>query len=101
MAEKVKIWFDPEGDFLEAESSGAPGFMRPTAYEAFMERVDEHGMSGIQRPRRQPFQKGPPSRSRTHDRNIEHGAGSPLPAALSECRPGAVLTTYIPDFRII
>ena len=43
MAEKVKVWFDPEGDFLEVQFSDAPGFMRPTAYEAVMERVDEHG----------------------------------------------------------
>jgi len=43
MAEKVKVWFDPEGDFLEVRFRDAPGFMRPTAHEAVMERVDEHG----------------------------------------------------------
>jgi hypothetical protein len=43
MAEKVKLWFDPEGDFLEVGFSDALGFMRPTAHEAVMERVDEHG----------------------------------------------------------
>jgi hypothetical protein len=43
MAEKVKIWFDPEGDFLEVHFSDAPGFMRPTVYEALMERVDGQG----------------------------------------------------------
>ena len=43
MAYKVKVWFDSEGDFLEVQFSDAPGFMRPTAYEAVMERVDEHG----------------------------------------------------------
>ena len=42
MAEKVKVWFDPEGDFLEVRSD-APGFMRETAHDALMERVDEHG----------------------------------------------------------
>jgi hypothetical protein len=26
MAEKVKVWFDPEGDFLEVRFSDAPGF---------------------------------------------------------------------------
>ena len=43
MADKVKVWFDPEGDFLEVQSCDAPGFMRPTAYEAVMERVDGQG----------------------------------------------------------
>jgi hypothetical protein len=28
MAEKVKVWFDPEGDFLEVRFSDAPRFMR-------------------------------------------------------------------------
>ena len=27
MAEKVKVWFDPEGDFLEVRFSDAPGFI--------------------------------------------------------------------------
>jgi len=43
MAEKVKVWFDPEGDYLEVQFSDAPGFMRETAHEAVMERVDERG----------------------------------------------------------
>jgi hypothetical protein len=43
MAEKVKIWFDPEGDFLEVRFSDVPGFMRETANDALMERVDEQG----------------------------------------------------------
>ena len=43
MAEKVKVWFDPEGDYLEVQFKDAAGFMRPTAHEAVMERVDEHG----------------------------------------------------------
>ena len=43
MAEKVKVWFDPEGDFLEVQFSDAPGFMRPTAHDAVIERVDEQG----------------------------------------------------------
>jgi len=43
MAEKVKVWFDSEGDFLEVQFSDAPGFMRPTTHEAVMERVDEQG----------------------------------------------------------
>ncbi len=43
MAEKVRIWFDPEGDFLEVQFSDAPEFMRPTAHDAVMERVDDQG----------------------------------------------------------
>jgi uncharacterized protein YuzE len=43
MAEKVKVWFDPEGDFLEVRFSDAPGHMRETEHEALMERVDEQG----------------------------------------------------------
>lgn len=43
MAEKVKVWFDAEGDFLEVQFKDAPGFMRPTANDAVMERVDEQG----------------------------------------------------------
>ncbi|MCS6318517.1 MAG: DUF2283 domain-containing protein [Nitrospira sp.] len=30
-------------DFLEVQFSDGPGFMRPTAYEAVMERVDGQG----------------------------------------------------------
>jgi hypothetical protein len=43
MAQKVKVWFDPEGDYLEVQFSDAPGFMRPTTHDAVMERVDEQG----------------------------------------------------------
>jgi hypothetical protein len=28
MADKVKLWFDPKGDFLEVTFSDAPGYMR-------------------------------------------------------------------------
>ncbi|CAN5618493.1 hypothetical protein BH20VER1_BH20VER1_13290 [soil metagenome] len=43
MADKVKLWFDPEGDFLEVTFSDAPGYMRETKSDAVMQRVDEHG----------------------------------------------------------
>jgi hypothetical protein len=43
MAEKVKVWFDPEGDYLEVQFREALRFMRPTAHDAVMERVDEAG----------------------------------------------------------
>jgi uncharacterized protein YuzE len=43
MAEKVKVWFDPEADFLEVQFRDKPGYMRASANDALMERVDEHG----------------------------------------------------------
>lgn len=43
MATTVKIWFDPEADFLEVLFSDAPGFMRETDNDAIMERVDQEG----------------------------------------------------------
>ncbi|MCY7275139.1 MAG: DUF2283 domain-containing protein [Phormidesmis sp. CAN_BIN44] len=43
MAERVKVWFDPEADFLEAIFSEAPGYMRETENDAIMERVDVEG----------------------------------------------------------
>ena len=43
MADKVKVWYDAEGDYLEVQFRDAPGYMRETAHDAVMERVDEHG----------------------------------------------------------
>ncbi len=43
MAEKVKVWFDPEADYLEVQFKEAPGYMKETAHDAFMERVDSEG----------------------------------------------------------
>ncbi len=43
MAQKVKIWFDSEGDFLEVLFSNKAGYMRETANDAVMERVDDKG----------------------------------------------------------
>ena len=43
MAQSVKIWFDPEADFLEVLFSDAPGYMRETDNDAIMERVDDRG----------------------------------------------------------
>jgi hypothetical protein len=36
MADRVKLWFDPEGDFLEVIFSDAPGYMRETKSDAVM-----------------------------------------------------------------
>ena len=43
MADKVKVWFDPEVDYLEVQFRQWAGFMRPTANDAVMESVDEEG----------------------------------------------------------
>jgi uncharacterized protein YuzE len=43
MADKIKVWFDPQADFLEVRFSDKPGFMRETPNDAVMKRVDEKG----------------------------------------------------------
>ena len=43
MAERIRVWFDAEGDFLEVRFSDKAGFMRETKNDAVMERVDEQG----------------------------------------------------------
>jgi len=44
VAEKVvKMWFDPEADFLEVIFEQKPGYFRPTENDQVMEKVDEQG----------------------------------------------------------
>ncbi|MEO6182996.1 MAG: DUF2283 domain-containing protein [Verrucomicrobiota bacterium] len=43
MADKVKVWFDAEGDFLEVRFFDAAGYMKETNNDAVMERLDENG----------------------------------------------------------
>ena len=43
MADKVKIWFDAEADFLEVRFSDAPGYEKETQHDAVMERLDAQG----------------------------------------------------------
>ena len=43
MADKVKVWFDAEADFLEVRFSDAAGYEKETNHDAVMERVDEQG----------------------------------------------------------
>jgi ribosomal protein S11 len=43
VADKIKIWFDAEGDYLEVRFSDAAGFEKATANDAVMERVDAEG----------------------------------------------------------
>ena len=39
----VRVWYDPEGDFLEVVFSNKPGFFRETTHDQVMEKVDETG----------------------------------------------------------
>jgi uncharacterized protein YuzE len=44
MAErKLKIWYDPEGDYLEVIFDQKPGYFRETSRDEVMEKVDEAG----------------------------------------------------------
>jgi Zn ribbon nucleic-acid-binding protein len=43
MADKIKIWFDAEADFLEVRFSDAAGYERQTKHDAVMQRVDAQG----------------------------------------------------------
>lgn len=41
--EKVKIWYDSEGDFLEVMFEKKEGYFRETASDQIMEKVDMEG----------------------------------------------------------
>lgn len=43
MADKVKVWFDAEGDYLEVQFREGAGYMKETTNDAVMERVDAKG----------------------------------------------------------
>ncbi len=43
MANKIKIWFDAEADFLEVQFSASAGYEKQTSHDAVMERVDDKG----------------------------------------------------------
>jgi hypothetical protein len=43
MADKVKVWFDAEADYLEVRFSDAAGYEKATRHDAVMERVDAQG----------------------------------------------------------
>jgi len=61
MANKVKLWFDAEADFLEVRFSEAAGYEKETGHDSVMERLDAQGnvigfsILGVSR-----FQKGNP-----------------------------------------
>jgi len=39
----VRIWYDPEGDYLEVTFEQKPGYFRATANDHVMEKVDVEG----------------------------------------------------------
>lgn len=39
----LKIWYDPEGDYLEVIFDQKPGYFRETESDQVMEKVDEQG----------------------------------------------------------
>ena len=44
MAErKLRVWYDPEGDYLEVVFDQRPGYFRETANDQVMEKVDDEG----------------------------------------------------------
>ncbi|MEM4405180.1 MAG: DUF2283 domain-containing protein [Nitrososphaerota archaeon] len=44
MARKVvKIWYDPEGDYLEVIFESERGIFRETEYDQVMEKIDAEG----------------------------------------------------------
>jgi uncharacterized protein YuzE len=43
MANKLKVWFDHDADFLEVRFSDAAGYEKETNHDAVMERVDAEG----------------------------------------------------------
>lgn len=44
MAERrLKLWYDPEGDYLEVIFDQKPGYFRETANDHVMEKVDDAG----------------------------------------------------------
>ena len=42
-ARTVKLWFDPEADFLEVIFEQKAGYFRPTENDQVMEKIDEEG----------------------------------------------------------
>jgi uncharacterized protein YuzE len=43
MAQQIRVWFDPEGDFPEVLFSDRAGYMKGTNNEVVMKRVDQEG----------------------------------------------------------
>ena len=43
MGEKIKIWYDQEGDYLEVLFARKAGYFKETENDAVMEKVDNEG----------------------------------------------------------
>lgn len=43
MAKEVRVWYDPEGDYLEVIFERKDGYFRETGNDAVMEKVDREG----------------------------------------------------------
>lgn len=43
MGKSIKVWYDPEGDYLEVPFSNEAGYMKETDNDAVMERVNSQG----------------------------------------------------------
>jgi uncharacterized protein YuzE len=43
MAKRIRIWYDPEGDYLEVLFERKSGYFRETKNDAVMEKVDTEG----------------------------------------------------------
>ena len=43
MAKRIRIWYDPEGDYLEVLFERKSGYFRETKNDAVMEKVDAEG----------------------------------------------------------
>ncbi|MDI6733754.1 MAG: DUF2283 domain-containing protein [Planctomycetota bacterium] len=43
MAKEVKVWYDPEGDYLEVLFDRKAGYFRETGNDAVMEKVTDEG----------------------------------------------------------
>ena len=41
--DRVKVWYDVEGDFLEVLFDRRPGYFRETVNDQVMEKVDDEG----------------------------------------------------------
>ena len=41
--DQVKIWYDPEGDYLEVIFEDKEGYFKETASDQVMEKVDDKG----------------------------------------------------------
>lgn len=42
-SKNVKLWYDPEGDYLEVIFENREGFFRETSNDAVMEKIDQNG----------------------------------------------------------